>query len=88
MRAYFVTSSDMHWVHFGSYQRCFSLARQFVETDLDRVAWIGHVRPAENLARLLHELSSDGFVRIDPPKFLRSKDLKRAHRATVGKSHG
>ena len=88
MKTHFVTSSDMQWVQFGSYQQCFFLACQFVEKDLDRVAWIGHVRPAEKRARLLHELSSDGFVRIDPPKFLKSKDLKRAHRATVGKSHG
>ena len=34
MKTYFAISSDMHWV-LGSYQRCFSLACEFVEEDLD-----------------------------------------------------
>lgn len=84
MKTHFVTSSDMQWVQFGSYQRCFSLAYEFVEANVDRVVWVGHVRPAENLARLLLEHSSAGPVRIDPPKFIRARDLKRAHRAMGG----
>lgn len=84
MKTYFATSSDMKWVRFGSYQRCFSLACEFVEANLDRVACVGYLRPSENLARLLLELSSDGVVPIDPPKDLLARDLKRAHRAERG----
>jgi len=84
MKTYFAISSDMHWVEFGSYQRCFSLACEFVEENLDGVVWVGHVRPAENLARLLLQLCSDGLFQIDPPKFIRARDLKRAHRAVRG----
>jgi hypothetical protein len=86
MKTYFAISSDMKWVQFGSYQRCFSLALEFSGANLDRSVCIGQMRPAEERAWLLFEVSSAGFIGIEPPKFLSAKALRRAHRAVRGKS--